>query len=87
MEGPIRVLHVDEPSFAEMISAFLKRGDDRFEVKTAACAAEAESYLSESAFDCVVSDYDMPDTDGIERLRRVRETHPDLPFILFTAQL
>ena len=87
MEESIRVLHVDdEPSFAEMVSAFLERGDDRFDVETATGAAEAESRLSESTFDCVVSDYDMPDTDGIEFLERVRETHPDLPFILFTGK-
>lgn len=87
MEGPIRVLHVDdEPSFADMVSAFLERGDDRFDVETVTGAAEAESRLSESAFDCVVSDYDMPDTNGIEFLERVRETRPDLPFVLFTGK-
>ena len=87
MEGPIRVLHVDdEPSFADMVSAFLERGDDRFDVETVTGAAGAESRLSESAFDCVVSDYDMPDTNGIEFLKRVRETRPDLPFVLFTGK-
>jgi PAS domain S-box-containing protein len=87
MEGSIRVLHVDdEPSFAEMVSAFLEREDDRFDVETATDAAEAASRLSESGFDCVVSDYDMPDADGIEFLERVRRTHPDLPFILFTGK-
>lgn len=87
MEGPIRVLHVDdEPSFADMVSALLERGDDRFDVETVTNAAEAESRLSESAFDCVVSDYDMPNTNGIEFLERVRETRPDLPFVLFTGK-
>ena len=37
-------------------------------------------------FDCVVSDYSMPGTDGIELLKEVREEYPDLPFILFTGK-
>ncbi|RDZ34469.1 hybrid sensor histidine kinase/response regulator, partial [Haloferax sp. Atlit-47N] len=34
----------------------------------------------------VVSDYDMPRMNGIELLDAIRETNPDLPFILFTGK-
>jgi DNA-binding NtrC family response regulator len=34
----------------------------------------------------IISDYDMPGMDGLEFLRTVRETRPDLPFILFTGK-
>lgn len=36
--------------------------------------------------DCIISDYQMPTTDGLEFLQIVREKHPDLPFILFTGK-
>jgi PAS domain S-box-containing protein len=36
--------------------------------------------------DCLVSDYDMPGTDGIELLETVRAAYPDLPFVLFTGK-
>jgi PAS domain S-box-containing protein len=36
--------------------------------------------------DCVVSDYDMPDVDGLELLETVREYDADVPFILFTGR-
>jgi PAS domain S-box-containing protein len=83
----IRLLHVDDdPEFVEMVSAFLEREDDRFEVETATSPSEAHDRLAESEFDCVISDHDMPDSTGIEFLEAVRETHPDLPFVLFTGK-
>ncbi|QLC35715.1 PAS domain S-box protein (plasmid) [Halarchaeum sp. CBA1220] len=36
--------------------------------------------------DCVVSDYQMPQMDGLELLEEMREVNPHLPFILFTGQ-
>lgn len=86
MRGAIRVLHVDdEPAFAEMVVEFLEREDDRLTVETATSAAEGLAQVAENEVDCIVSDYDMPDTNGIEFLETVREAYPDLPFILFTG--
>jgi PAS domain S-box-containing protein len=89
----IRVLHVDdEPDFADMAATFLEREDDRFSVETATSAAAGRDRLAsgtedgECAFDCVVSDYDMPGETGIEFLDAVRTDCPDLPFILFTGK-
>ncbi|MCG1002549.1 MULTISPECIES: response regulator [Halobacterium] len=86
MTDSIRVLHVDdEPGFAEMAGEFLEREDDRIEVVTATNASEAHAMLSDDV-DCVVSDFDMPEKNGIEFLEAVREQYPDLPFILFTGK-
>jgi PAS domain S-box-containing protein len=83
----VRVLHVDdEPGFSELTAEFLERQDDRFVVETATDADEGKERLAAAEFDCVVSDYEMPGTDGIGFLSAVRETHPDLPFILFTGK-
>ncbi|MFC6989362.1 response regulator [Haloplanus sp. GCM10025708] len=35
---------------------------------------------------CVVSDYKMPEMDGLELLERVRERRPGLPYLLFTGR-
>ncbi|MEF8892878.1 PAS domain S-box protein [Halodesulfurarchaeum sp.] len=35
---------------------------------------------------CIVSDYDLPDIDGIAFLQAVRVQFPDFPFILFTSE-
>jgi len=87
MSEPISVLHVDdEPDFADMVATFLKREDDRFTVEKATRASGGIDKLLDNGFDCVVSDYDMPDTNGIEFLRNVREISPELPFLLFTGK-
>ncbi len=82
----ISVLHVDdEPELAETVATFLERADKRFSVRTASSAEEGLQELTDTV-DCVISDYEMPGMDGIEFLRAVRETYPDLPFILFTSR-
>jgi len=83
----IRVLHVDdEPDFGELVATFLEREDDRFVVESATSASEGLDRLDADEYDCVVSDYDMPGTDGIEFLEEIRCKHPQLPFVLFTGK-
>jgi PAS domain S-box-containing protein len=83
----IRILHVDDqPDFAELVGIYLQREDERFEIESASSASEGLDRLSDTAFDCVVSDHDMPGQNGIEFLEAVRDVHPDLPFILFTGK-
>jgi len=82
----IRVLHVDdEPEFADVVGTLLEREDDRLDVEAVTSASEGVDRLAAGDFDCVVSDYDMPGSNGIEFLETVREEHPELPFILLTA--
>jgi PAS domain S-box-containing protein len=83
----IHVLHVDDDiDFAEMATAFIERKDERFETETASSPSDGLTHLTDSAFDCVISDYDMPHQDGIEFLKTVREEYPELPFILYTGK-
>jgi len=83
----IRILHVDDdPDMTEVTAEFLERADGRFEVATAESASAGLDRLGTEPVDCVVSDYDMPGMDGNEFLAAVRETHPDLPFFLFTGK-
>lgn len=84
---PVRILHVDdEPDFLEITAEFLQRKNERFTVDVATSAADGLDRLTENAYDCIVSDYEMPGQDGIEFLKAVRKDHPDLPFVLFTAK-
>jgi len=83
----VRVLHVDDdPDFADLTATFLERHGERFEVETAVSADEGMALFADGTFDCVVSDYDMPGTDGIAFLEQVRAEHPEVPFVLFTGK-
>ncbi|WP_424018784.1 PAS domain S-box protein [Halorientalis pallida] len=84
---PISVLHVDDdPAFLDLAGEMLDRTDEPLDVTTETDPRDALERLASSSFDCVVSDYDMPQMDGLEFLRRVREDHPELPFVLFTGK-
>jgi len=69
-----------------MAATFLERADDRFAIEPVTSASGGLDRLAGGEFDCVISDYDMPDRDGIEFLESVREEYPDLPFILYTGK-
>ena len=85
MSGEVRVLHVDDDrEFAEVTAAFLERAGVEGVFVTSVEAALDR--LAVEAFDCVVSDYDMPDENGLVLLDRVREAHPEMPFVLFTGK-
>ena len=81
-----RVLYVDdEPALLEIGRLFLEQSGE-FEVDTLISAKEALDSPDLSAYDAIVSDYQMPEMDGIEFLKTVRERLGNLPFILFTGR-
>jgi PAS domain S-box-containing protein len=81
----VRVLHVDDDgSLLGLASAMLERRG--FDVVTATDVERALDVLDSEPVDCVISDYQMPDRNGLEFLERVREQDPALPFVLFTGK-
>jgi PAS domain S-box-containing protein len=82
----ISVLYVDdEEALLDITSVFLKRMG-KFHVDTANSAEAALIKLNTGSYDVIVSDYQMPETDGIDLLKLVRDRYQDLPFILFTGK-
>jgi PAS domain S-box-containing protein len=86
-DDEIRVLHVDdEPDVTELSSIFLERLNADITVTEETNPVTALDVLSNEPIDCIISDYQMPEMNGVEFLRAVREEFPNLPFILFTAR-
>jgi len=82
----ISLLYVDdEPALLELGRLFLEKSG-QFRVDTATSAQEALEILKSTSYDAIVSDYQMPDMDGIALLKEIRAGFPDLPFIIFTGK-
>jgi PAS domain S-box-containing protein len=82
----ISVLYVDdEPQLLEIGKTYLETYGD-FSISTAESASSAMTILKTDHFDAIVSDYQMPGTDGLEFLKQVRSLHGQIPFILFTGK-
>jgi PAS domain S-box-containing protein len=82
----ITVLHVDdEPALMDVTKHFLER-DSTICVTTTTSVRDAIETLKSSTFDAIISDYEMPEQDGIEFLKIVREGGNDTPFIIFTGR-
>jgi CheY-like chemotaxis protein len=83
----IRILHVDDDrAFLDVTESFLTRELPSAEIATVQHPDAAIERLRAESFDCVISDYEMPDTDGLELLSQVRDWSDDLPFLLYTVK-
>ena len=83
----LRVLIVDDDvDMARLISFRLLRDARHFSISFACGGREALEYLKNNPVDCILSDFQMPEMDGMEFLKAVREQGNDVPFIFVTGQ-
>jgi DNA-binding NarL/FixJ family response regulator len=85
MDYTIRVLHVDDDdAFRDLAAELLERADDAISVVSESDPTEVPARIQAEPVDCVVSDFDMPEQNGLELCRRLRRDFPEFPFVLFT---
>lgn len=83
----MRVLLVDnDQDFVTLAATLLEAESEWIETVTETSPQAVFEHVDLATVDCIVSDYRMPEMDGIEFLKAVRESHPWLPFILFTQK-
>ncbi|WP_028709229.1 response regulator transcription factor [Propionicicella superfundia] len=83
--SPIRVLTVDdEQSITELLSMAMRY--EGWEVTTAASGTAAVKAASQTRPDAIVLDMMLPDFDGLEVMRRIRASQPEVPVIFLTAK-
>ncbi|MBW2314679.1 MAG: response regulator, partial [Deltaproteobacteria bacterium] len=79
-----RILAVDDqPYFRSFIQELLR--EDGYEVRTAASAAEAYHALEHDDFDAVLTDVVLPDVEGIEFVRALRDQHPEVTTVVLAS--
>jgi PAS domain S-box-containing protein len=82
----LSVLYVDdEPTLLNVCKLYLERRPD-ISVSIASSVENALILLDSSPFDVIISDYQMPGTDGIGFLKILKEKQCSIPFILFTGR-
>lgn len=87
-DDQIVVLHVDDqPSETRLMEAALSEVTEGFDILSANTVEAGLALLRDPTTDvsCIVSDYEMPASDGLEFLEHVRTEDPDIPFVLFTC--
>ncbi|GGG11667.1 sigma-54-dependent Fis family transcriptional regulator [Pontibacter amylolyticus] len=72
----------DDPTFCLMLSTFLKR--QQYEVKTAYTAGEGLGQIKADTFDLILTDFRLPDKNGLELLEQIRVLDTQVPVILMT---
>jgi DNA-binding NtrC family response regulator len=82
---PPHVLAVTaDPTVAQQLPDQLGQ---EFQVTVVQTANAALATLEETSdVQCVVSDHELPEVDGISLLEAVRVQHPNFPFIIFTVE-
>ena len=88
MNKPVLILYLeDNPRDAELVRNELSRTGLTYEFQVANCRAEYEAALAATQFDLILSDFSLPDYDGLTALALARTNQPDVPFILISGTL
>jgi two-component system NtrC family sensor kinase len=83
---PIRVLHVDDDSELLLVMKECLELAGPFQVDAALSVDEALEKMGKNPYDVVVSDYRMPEKDGLKFLKELREKGNTIPFIILTGK-
>jgi len=81
-----KILHVDDDECnLEFTKLFLRGIDPELEIHNATSPHEALQLMEKEHFNCVITDYRMPNLNGIELAQKIKSRY-DIPIILFTGQ-
>ena len=83
----IAVLFVEDyQPLANVVVEQFERNHPDVIVTTASNAQAALEALESTAFDCIVSDYDMPGSNGVDFLKAIRRVDGSVPFVIYTGK-
>lgn len=83
-ETKARILQVDDHQDTRLMMAALL-GDAGYGVMTAGSIAEAMELAKEVAFDLYILDVRLPDGTGVDLCQQLREIHPKVPVLYYSA--
>jgi signal transduction histidine kinase/HPt (histidine-containing phosphotransfer) domain-containing protein len=75
----------DNPGDARLLREMLNDGSHSAELVVAATMGEAERYLSDTAVDIIVLDLGLPDSQGLDAVRRAHIAGRNAPLVVLTG--
>ena len=87
MDTNINILVVEDSEFQSEIFIFYLKGMGFNKITQAGNGAEAFALLEKDSYDLIISDWEMPEMDGLELLGRIRQNDilENIPFIILTV--
>jgi PAS domain S-box-containing protein len=88
MSERLHILHLeDEPDFAELVRSLLSHDGLEAEVTRVCTRHDFEEALARGGIDLIISDYHLPNFNGLEALALAKKAAPHTPFILVSGTI
>jgi DNA-binding NtrC family response regulator len=82
---PTIVLIDDDREIGRLLERALRDEDPSFRLECFEIAGDGERGVAELAPECVLLDYRLPDGSGLDCLRRLRRSAPEVPVVMLTG--
>jgi len=85
--SPIRILLVeDDDAYAGLVDMELSAGGVPAKLRRSRSLTEASTLLPGDDFDVVLLDLGLPDSSGLETLRRMQQAAAEIPIVVLTGE-
>ena len=81
----IRVLHIDDDETQQEFLKIFVEIDKAIKITSIKSATDALQIIQAGTHDCLITDYDMPEIDGISLVKKIRKTS-NIPIIIYTGR-
>ena len=82
---PLKILVIeDDNAIAKLITMIIEKSGP-YSVERANSIAKAQARLEQGGIDAALLDLELPDSSGIETVRRICSNHPELPVVILTS--
>ena len=80
-----RILIVDDdPTVQSLLREYLETNG--YAVETVGTGQEALTKLDQASYDAVVTDYNLPEVNGLMVLRHAQQRQPSIPLVMMTGE-
>ena len=82
----MKILIVDDEEFVlKSLQRNIFTLDSGFSIDTASSVAEVKSMLTGKKYDCILSDLNMPDENGLSLIKYLKDQSIEIPLIIMTG--